>query len=43
MLGEVEAAGNIKWDGTEFLSSEEVIYDTGRIVYFSTNVEVCTR
>jgi len=42
MLQEVEAAGNIRWDGNDYLSSEEVVYDTGRIVYFSTNVEVCT-
>ena len=44
LLTEVNAADPISWNGKDdYLSAEEVMYDRGRIVYYSTNTVACTR
>jgi len=41
-IQKVGAADPISWNGKDdYLSAEEVIFERGRIVYYSSNTEVC--
>lgn len=40
-INPVDAQDEIWWNGDKYLSAEEERYDRGRIVYYSTNIEVC--
>ena len=39
----VEAADKISWDNKDWLAEEEVVYERGRIHYYSSNTQVCNR
>jgi hypothetical protein len=41
LLSEVDAADSISWNGEDYKSAEERLYERGRIVYYSKNTEVC--